>query len=528
MKLLRLTSEKTTGEFDCFLNDAIELPPKSQIALQSCVFESTDTKLVIDSNNNSIQFKTSGGVAEPLQEIKLNASPTSVYDSTNTQILFDDIQNKINAKLQMAKSDQIGKQFRIKTGSDGKIAPEFKVVSFSSQVSDLSSNVHKTTVDGVQDSASVAVGTLASKYSMGSLSPTDNKTGLTKYNFFTHYTYPICNGVGVFRVQLSKLETETVLSGGFTMGLSSVAPGDAKDGAFTDNSFITAIQVLDNTATHYSTSINGEAFEVQDADTVAPIYKPNAGDEDLGDYLEISVQSSPTGSDKFIVSTLYSHNIAGSATEVDVTNITAIVWKDNNTNPTDLYAYIFFHGGFLNGTYNCSVRQPKYTPNPFKIPDEHISNTLASDPPELATNLPKQSFGVNTNHTINFVSESLYSWLGYDFGQRPIIKSKNPIFPGDYTFGSKIVADCFIVQLMNLGIDSYDTLPEKQGRENILAIIPKTDEQIRVIYEANGLYFLDINNVSPIKLSNIKLRIVRQDYSQVNTSNISSVVCFIK
>ena len=208
--------------------------------------------------------------------------------------------------------------------------------------------------------------------------------------------------------------------------------------------------------------------------------------------------------------------------------MTAITWISNSTNPTELYAYLFMHGGFQNGEFNCTIREPKFTPDPFKIPDSHISHTLASDPPAPAEKVPQQIKNAKTNHTINFVSESLYSWLGYNYGQREVIKSKNPIFVGDYLFGSKVVADSFLVQLMNIGIDSYDTLPDKQGRENILAVIPKSDEVIRVIYEANGLYFLDINNASPIKLNNIKLRIVRQDYSQVNTSNISSIVCFIK
>jgi len=525
MKLLRLTSEKTTGEFDCYLNDPIELPPKSQIALQSCVFQATDSKLAIDSNNNKIEFKTSGGLSAPLQEVDLNASPSSIYDSTNTQVLFDDIQNKINAKFQMSNQDQIGKQFRIKTGTDGDIAPEFKTVGFTTQNTDLETNVHKTTVNGVADSPTIEVGNKTTKYTMGCLSDADNTSGDGIYNYFTHYTYPICVGIGVFRVQLNKLNNLGGIQGGFTMGLSTIAPGDAKDGAFTDNSFISAIQVLNANETHYSTSINGEVFEVQDTGSAeAPVFKPNSAQVDRGDYLEISIQNSPSGSDKYIVTSLYTWTGAGYIT----TNMTAINWISNSTNPTELYAYLFMHGGFTNGEFNCTIREPKFTPDPFKIPDTHISHTLASDPPLPAVGVPQQLKNPFTNHIINFVSESLYSWLGYNYGRRQVIKAKNPIFKGDYLFGSKVIADSFLVQLMNIGIDSYDTLPDKQGRENILAVIPKTDEFIRVVYEANGLYFLDINNASPIKLNNIKLRIVRQDYSQVNTSNISSIVCFIK
>ncbi len=521
MKLLRLTSEKTTGEFDCYLNQEIDLPPKSQIALQSCVFQATDTALIIDSNNNKIEFKTSD--SSGTQEIDLYASGSTIYDSTNTQVLFDDIQNKINCRMLMSNNDQIGKQFRIKTGDSGKIEAEFKTLFYTSQNSDLAENVNTTTVGGIADSKTLEI---TVDRQIGSLSPIDNKAGDTLYNFFTHYTYPICSGIGVFRVQLSKLQTEGILSGGFTVGLSSIAPGDAKDGSFSETSFISAVQVLNDSKTVYSTSVNGTAF----LDSTHNVFKPTPQQSDLnlGDYIEISVQNDENGTDKYIVTTIYSWDLVNNSLQFIPTVLTAIKWVDSSTNPTDLYAYIFMHGGFLNGAYNCRLAYPKFTADPFKVPEDHISHTTSLESFPHTETMPLQPTRRSSRHSINFISESLYSWLGYNYGKREAIIFSNPVFAGDYSFGSKIVADSFLIQLLNLGVDSYDTLPEKQGRENILAVIPKTDTNIRVIYEANGLYFLDINNANPIKLSNIKLRIVRQDYSQVNTSNISSVVCFIK
>ena len=283
------------------------------------------------------------------------------------------------------------------------------------------------------------------------------------------------------------------------------------------------IQLLNTGQTKYSTVIgDGNNFI---SNPLGPdVNVVGIGNKD-NDYLEISMEND--SGNKVLVSTIHSYSTGAWVSH----ELKRKVLHSNSVNPTDLYAYVFFHGGFKNATYNSRLWQPRFTPDPFKIPPDDSS--LRVDEPLVETHLgaypgPNQSGRKSTKHTINFISESLYSWLGYNHGQRDDITSSNPIWVGDNLFGSKVVADCFLVQLLNLSVDAYDTLPDKQGRENILAVIPKTDDNIRVIYEANGLYFIDLNNAHPIKLSNIKLRIVRQDYSPISTSNLSTVVLFIK
>ena len=68
----------------------------------------------------------------------------------------------------------------------------------------------------------------------------------------------------------------------------------------------------------------------------------------------------------------------------------------------------------------------------------------------------------------------------------------------------------------------------KQSRENILSVIPADNENNRVVYEPNNLLFIDLDNKFPLKISNLRLRIVRQDYSEVPTRNLSSVTIIIK
>ena len=58
MKLLRLTTDNQNGTFDGFLNQEIDIPEKSQIALQSAVFETQPETVIIDSSNDQISFQT--------------------------------------------------------------------------------------------------------------------------------------------------------------------------------------------------------------------------------------------------------------------------------------------------------------------------------------------------------------------------------------------------------------------------------------------------------------------------------------
>ena len=187
MKLLRITTDNVNGVFDGFLNQEIDIPEKSQIALQSAVFETQPETVVIDSSNDQISFQTAN--ATGLQTITLEhtdgaAQTPSNYNDSNSQLFFDDITNKINANLKIINPNQIGKQFRIKTHDDGKVEASFQTSAFNNRQTELSDNIAKGTVNGsatpedtLQINASVQI---------GSRSNTENIAGAGKYSSFTH------------------------------------------------------------------------------------------------------------------------------------------------------------------------------------------------------------------------------------------------------------------------------------------------------------------------------------------------------
>ena len=108
--------------------------------------------------------------------------------------------------------------------------------------------------------------------------------------------------------------------------------------------------------------------------------------------------------------------------------------------------------------------------------------------------------------------------------------------------------DNFIVESLTLPLDCYDaseifysspeqndasilTNPqtEKIGRrKNILATIPISDNNNGLVqYDTNTPVFIDLKNTESILLRNIRLRVLRQDFSPVETGSSSSIMTLL-
>jgi len=527
MKLLRITSDTEDGTFNGFLNQEITLGKKSQIALQSATFEVADRALIIDNTNDTITFQTAN--ATGTQTVVLNhtdgvgGNPVE-YNSTNLDVFFNDFTNKANCQFAITRNNQIGKQFRIKTHNDGKVEASFASSAFNNRIGELQSNISLAQVNGVNNAPTLAIPNTAL---ISNISTTDNQVGASQYQAFTFYNFPICRGAGIFRIHLNDFERKDAThNGGFTFALSTRNPHTATT-AFTNADIVAGIQCLSFEAvaanTVYSSIINGVAT-------------PNALRVDQG------ILAASNGMNDFIELAVSTNNVGGIGTG---RNIEMNVYRRTNdadgifglqqlaTTPyatnaqagDDLYAYVFLHGS-NNGQASCILDIPRYTADPFL---ENVNNPVFREndvePPALGVK-PNPPRNRNTIHNLNLGDDSLYEWLGYNRGIQPPQTGFNIDFKADNIFGSKIIAEAFLVQLLNLPVEAYDTF--RNGRENILAVIPESDEDLNVIYEPNGLYFIDMNNDFPIKVTNIRLRLLRQDYSQVRTKGLSSIVLYIK
>ena len=197
---------------------------------------------------------------------------------------------------------------------------------------------------------------------------------------------------------------------------------------------------------------------------------------------------------------------------------------------TPLYPLIICRGDSLDRLSDIKITSDPYvdpptTNNFFRTEEE---TDLANPQPPTPTTIP-------TLNKIDLGSTTLARFLGFKHRQNPLgdpIRARHFKFIGDSTFDMTDTADAFIVLLDNIQLKSYDDFDNdgygKGGRKNILGIVPQSDSDNVVIYEPNNLIFVDIANSNPVNIRNIKARIVKNDYSPVNTSGLSTLSIIIK
>ena len=141
---------------------------------------------------------------------------------------------------------------------------------------------------------------------------------------------------------------------------------------------------------------------------------------------------------------------------------------------------------------------------------------------------PNQRVIAKTDNFIQFDSSTLAEYLGYDSRRLPesgVLQAKEPAFIAQETFKSGIGVKGFIVQLLNISLDSYDSF--KEQRENILAVIPSEDGDGNLVYTPAFPNFIDIMNKDKMTIRNIRARVVNTDYSALSMTGIGQMTFLI-
>jgi hypothetical protein len=118
------------------------------------------------------------------------------------------------------------------------------------------------------------------------------------------------------------------------------------------------------------------------------------------------------------------------------------------------------------------------------------------------------------------------------FGFKQTIYSNSPrnttwILTSEDYFQPADFSDSFIVELLNLNVDSYDGLTKE--RRNFLHCIVQADIiRNRLTYTAPYLLWLDIKNTNKLSIRNLKARLLKEDLSQVNLLGISQITVIIE
>lgn len=197
-------------------------------------------------------------------------------------------------------------------------------------------------------------------------------------------------------------------------------------------------------------------------------------------------------------------------------NIITALDQFNIDQTINLFPVIIFLGDSTNKLANIQFSSDPFYTNTFNI----------TQPPELVLTIPTIS-AYPTKKYINFMDATLSNYFGYkktsytsDPGTIYELVAEGNFQPADFS-------DSFIIELMNLDVASYDGLSKE--RRNFLHCIVQADIiRNRLTYTAPYLLWLDLKNTNRLSIRNLKMRLLKEDLSQVNLLGISQITVVIE
>ena len=483
MKLIRLVTEDPSALFDNTFNEDLIVKDNSKLALQSLSIETQNNVLEIDSSNDEISFQVTTGFQN--DSVRLAHAQ---YTRNNYENLFTDIENKLNNEigyLEGAEENRraYGLEWKVDLNNDKKVNVEYKIGVNGSYEDEFNYDDNK--IEFV-----TALTRRVCRPIAGQPNNTENDRSILFDTF-------ISRGCSFIRCRTHKFENNLTLapeSNGYIVGLSSTNISELDPTEITDAMLSYGIAVTcdaTNTRQYYKV-INGVYTLLADT--------PNYNGEGAvdNDFQEVIINFNK------IQANIY-ENGSSSATPL---------FEEDYTAGTKLYPFIVFRG------VNVNCNSIRTIPSPFGAVTQSTDlSTELFAPPQPRRN-PSENF-------IQF-SQSLAEFLGFENPRRPqngYILEVESSYEANDRFNPTDIADAFLIELLNLRCESYDGL--KNQRKNILAVIPKSNEGGELIYETNQPFFIDLSNAKDILLRNIRIRVVKPDYSPVKMLGAGSMVLLL-
>jgi hypothetical protein len=483
MKLIRLTTTNTNAIFDVDFSDQILIPADSKIALQNLSIEAEDRSIEIDASNSQINFQIgTGSVYET--SITLDSG---TFDKTNYTALLTEITNKLNTAAEYVfnqTSRYLGVEWKASTNQENKVSIQYERGSNGEYRDDWRADATYVEATGG--------GIWSQKASQPNR--TDNLACIL-------FPYNISMGCGYNRCQIYNLSQTSggYDNNGFIIGLSTTNLHDTPIDGFTDAMMTYGIHATENAGgKKYQTVVNG-VFTPYGA--ILP--SVTGAGSPLNDYIEIIL----TGGD-------IQFNVFQNATAPGPTTINT----ETHTPGQKLYPFIVFRGN----SNDASVDTVETIPSPFSnIPGEDKKGGTQLHSPENPT-------GSSDDNFLEFESITLANFLGYSNQRQPqlgFIFQSTVEYLANNAFNTAMVADAFLIEMLNLSLDSYDGL--KGQRKNILAVVPASDADGVILYEPTTLFFIDLDNKEGINLRNIKARVVNTDYSPFKMKGTATLTILV-
>lgn len=495
MKLLRLTTEETNGHYDCSFNDQLVIPANSKVALQSLSMDLDPLSLSITGQNNALFYQITGDYSKT---VLLN---NFQYNSANYKVLLSDIENKMNDALvydPATTNKIIGMEWAALINANKHVSIGYQI-GFMSEfaIQDAEGFGWRNNNDDLERN-------VVANRGVWSMKDTGNSTVLLDNNIIMNGF--ISRGNGVLRTRLNRLNIDSF---GYYMGVvqdnSAINTGNI---LLADMTF--AIRVFtEGGVRKYATIIDGN--ETASAQAVGFVDNGNVNN----DFQEIHIDGNTVK--------LNIYNQAGGSTPVN------LIPPINYTSGQKLFPFLIINGDKA----STRVDALRLTLSPYNPSIAEYIRTEYEPDSELGVSPPMPSPALDSLNYLNWGSFNVARFLGYNDQRQPQtgqIRAIFPTFNGQRVFDIPSEADSYIVELMNLSCDSYDSYSKTNTggqRKNLLSVIPSTNESGKLVYFPPYATFVDLLNKDEIYLRNIKIRVSRSDYTEVSASGLGSMVLLI-
>jgi hypothetical protein len=537
MRIVRLTTTDPEGIFDNNFDSELLIKPQSQLALKSCVFETQNKVIEIDSSNNEITFQVQTGNPQTY------AIPNGEFNATNYGTLFTNMMKEANKKLVKTAPQNIGMEvfYGVEKNDEhsGRFTQQyFQGEYFTGKANNIDPNkvypngqlalqlqkgsVNYTRTGGTTQSAE---GRFQSAFSgSGGQSFGDSFMYADKY---------ISRGAGQVSFQVRNVDM-TIGNEQGIFGFTTTNPNtftSANPPSLSDIAY--GVKITNTTATD---GTGGSAYEY----IVAGISTPSPVNLQF-----FGVPASVSSNNDYIRAGVSGGQVYIDIHQIDLVSgnpISTSILNEDYTFPDKLFPiWISLTSGARAGPGNINFvfTKLRWTASPREeriVPEPQPQQDLLTD-----TQAPLQPNTQQQECFMSFEGDSLASFLGYRFTRSPSVPGSFTIVPvsnrpgnlqiryevlGDDLFRPTALSDAFIVELLNLQVNSYDGL--KESRKPYLAVVPRSDADGSVIYDTTFPVFVDLDNADALNLRNIKARLLNSDGSEVLIEGLASLVILIK
>ena len=502
--------------FRSLFNEDIVIQPNSEIAMQSVSLNKRMEIIEIDSNSDELIFQvvestkteTVGGVITQYGGEHLINIKHGTYTKNNFLDLFNDIQVKMNQQLGIIPKE-FGTEIRVGLTSEEKLA--FQLIKkdqmkFSEIAGNTKVAIVKSTADGARkhlriDTTTDGASPLLAKHF--AYSTTNFSKGCGQFSarlgLFTNLNSSVHAGAVIGLVEDNETNRNKLLNS--TIELSDITYGirTAVNNISTDNYVV-------------KTSLDGDFVE---GTTALPPVDNSIGDEGNNDILFIRLNRGKiqlgtwdkTGGDRIRVGASVDYDYGTTGAQNSFIPIVGIFGDETTTRLEVVQTSLT--------PYNSDT----YTQSDFV--EAHL----------LGDTLPNPVLR-NSVYKINFATPTLADFLGFS----QLLNSgsddgRTALFTSNSAFNKHIGTSTYLVELLSpVILNSYHSF--SKGRKNILASIPVSERVIngagQIQYEPNNLFYVSMNNLYPVNLRNISLRIIAQDFTTIFTEGFSEVSLLIK